>query len=306
MMRRGAQSLVRLYPATWRARYGEEFATVIEDSPAGWRSTFDVMKGAIRMQLHVPTFPKLAVILSMLGLVTGLVASMFVTPRYVSHAEMQLVDRRANAPAAGPRPVIPEYLTQLKEEILSRTSLSAIIQDPRLDLYADQRSRVPLEDTIQQVRADVEVSTQYSGSNYAGFVVTFAYSEPEKARDTVEALVTKFVDSNAVRQRTMAQMRRMQPSDEIGRLEARIAALEKKLGIKRSLNETYVEIAQSTFGDDGIKVSVLDPPILPTNPVYPDRWQFMAIGFGAGFAMAVVIAALRRRTPIPFQPVQAA
>jgi uncharacterized protein involved in exopolysaccharide biosynthesis len=50
--------------------------------------------------------------------------------------------------------------------------------------------------------------------------------------------------------------------------------------------------------EDAIGLAVVDPASLPTRPIYPDRYMFMATGFSAGLFLAIVIAIFRR----PFQP----
>ena len=265
---RGAQKLfVRLYPAQWRERYGEEFETLIEDSSPGWRAMFDVVKGAIRMQLHVPAFPKLAVILSVTGLAIGLAASFLVTPTYISSAQMELIYGPA-APAEG-RVNLPERLIHIQQEILSRTSLSQIIQDPRLDLYKSERERIPLLDVIEQMRGrDLTIRIQSPASDYVPFTISFAYSDPVKARDTVQVLVTRFVDSNQVMQATALQIKNNLSRTQIERLEARIAVLEKRLGIASAPAEPR-EAFVAAFS--GINLDVLDVPSLPTEGMFRKR-----------------------------------
>src|SRR5579859_6724442 len=50
----------RLYPASWRRRYGVEFDTPLEDANRGWRDVWDVLLGALTMQLTTRTFAKIA------------------------------------------------------------------------------------------------------------------------------------------------------------------------------------------------------------------------------------------------------
>lgn len=45
--------LLRLYPARWRARYGDEFAAVLEERPLGPFDVADVLLGAIDAHLHL-------------------------------------------------------------------------------------------------------------------------------------------------------------------------------------------------------------------------------------------------------------
>lgn len=45
--------LLRCYPARWRARYGDEFAAVLEDRPLGPFDVADVLLGALDAHLHL-------------------------------------------------------------------------------------------------------------------------------------------------------------------------------------------------------------------------------------------------------------
>jgi len=45
--------LLRLYPARWRARYGDEFELVLADRPLGPFDVADVLLGALDAQLHL-------------------------------------------------------------------------------------------------------------------------------------------------------------------------------------------------------------------------------------------------------------
>jgi hypothetical protein len=45
--------LLRCYPARWRARYGDEFAAVLEERPLGPFDAADVMLGALDAHLHL-------------------------------------------------------------------------------------------------------------------------------------------------------------------------------------------------------------------------------------------------------------
>jgi hypothetical protein len=45
--------LVRCYPARWRARYGDEFAAVLEERPLGPFDVADVLLGALDAHLHL-------------------------------------------------------------------------------------------------------------------------------------------------------------------------------------------------------------------------------------------------------------
>src|SRR5918993_5274806 len=52
-MRPAAALLVRAYPARWRARYGDEFLSVLEERPLGPFDVADVLLGALDAHLHL-------------------------------------------------------------------------------------------------------------------------------------------------------------------------------------------------------------------------------------------------------------
>jgi uncharacterized protein involved in exopolysaccharide biosynthesis len=150
---------------------------------------------------------------------------------------------------------------------------------------------------------DIRIRMRSAGSNYAGFAITFSYSDRIRARETVQALVTKFADHNMVRASTETHAKRIRSINQVDRLEARIAVLEKRLGILSPAPEPLEFLAPAS---GAINLDVIDPPSLPTEPVYPHRAVFAAIGFGTGLAAALFIAVFRRRQPaIPF-PAEAA
>src|SRR5262249_32765100 len=155
--------------------------------------------------------------------------------------------------------------------ILSRTSLSNIIQQPNLDLYKRDRARMPLEDVIENMRHDIGIQidpTHSVAGRSLAFHVQFIYRDRVKAQATVQALITRFVDSNLILQQDRQSKA---VYDDVDRLEARIAVLEKRLGISNQQPAT----AHATFiRRDGEALAVLDPPSLPMKPATPNRAAF--------------------------------
>ncbi len=300
-MKRVALFLIRLYPADWRARYGEEFETLLEDSPAGFSSLFDLLKGAIKMQLSAPSFPKLALLLSLAGLVVGFGISFLLTPQYVSEAVMTY---EGTSNAADVNPSLREHFFAVQNEVLSRTSLSFLIRDPRLDLYREERRKMPLEDVIDRMRRqDVKIRALelpgVANRNYEAFEISYSYRDPRKAQQTVRTLVYRFMESNVARQeRDRAVSPPRHSSDQVSQMEARIAVLEKRLGIAPGQSASG---EARTVAPRAINLNVVDSPSLPQLPSYPDRSKVSAMGFASGFVLAAVIAIFRRRPgPIPF------
>jgi capsular polysaccharide biosynthesis protein len=193
-MRRWIELAAQLYPAAWQRRYGAEFRALIGDVQPGWREFFNVLGGAVKMQLTSGrVYLKFGLGLAAVGAIVSLAASFAVPKRYVSTAVLRITARAGTdtEAAADPR----EALMRAQQDVLSRSSLSEIIQRPALDLYRGERSHLPLEDIIEQMRSkDIKLSTLPSGPALA-FQVQFAYEDKQKAQAVVSALVTKLAES---------------------------------------------------------------------------------------------------------------
>jgi LPS O-antigen subunit length determinant protein (WzzB/FepE family) len=302
-MRGAARFLIQFYPANWRARYGEEFQALLEDSSPSFSAVFDLIKGAIKMQLSIPSFPKLALLLSVAGMLAGWGFSFLITPIYISTATLQIAPKIVSG--AVPQTInreLAERLGQMQQEILSRTSLSRMITDPRLDLYKDERASQPLEDVIETMRLrDIKITIDSLPSEHraSAFTISFAYRDRTKAHDTVQTLITRFQEANLDRQRATAAIDEQRSHDQVDRMEARIAVLEKRLGIPATPPEPFDQLV-ARFG--GENLDVLDPPSLPLKSAKPNRYMFAFLGFGSGFIAALIVVIFRRpvRPAIPF------
>lgn len=145
------------------------------------------------------------------GLVISIVVAFLIPNTYVSTAEMEIT------PAQVSSNLVPAAVTQqltdriifMENQILSRSNLSQMIQDPRLDLYKSKRARAPLDDVIDQMVNDIHIEMKgldENGNRHASaFKISFSYPDRVKARDTVAALVTAFDNANMKAQRE-AQM----------------------------------------------------------------------------------------------------
>src|SRR6185312_14508938 len=111
-------------------------------------------------------------------------------------------------PVADPlRPAPPETLRQrvaqqveeIQTELLSRASLAAIINDPRLLLYRWELRDKPLEDVIERMRGNIRMTKlQPTNGDLAPIALSISFSYPDAptARATVRALVGKFLAAN--------------------------------------------------------------------------------------------------------------
>jgi capsular polysaccharide biosynthesis protein len=83
-----------------------------------------------------------------------------------------------------------EQLRAIASDAVNRTSLSTLINDPRLNLYKEQRRTQPLEDVIQNMRQHLAIAPygQY-------FTISFEYSDRYKAQQALQGLMNRLDDT---------------------------------------------------------------------------------------------------------------
>ena len=142
-----------------------------------------------------------------------------------------------------------------------------IIQEPSLDLYKEERQRVPMEDVILQMKRAIRISPSAvlppGGGPPLTARIAFTYRDKEKAQAVVRRLVTRFVVSNATGDENRA----------------------------RTWRQVW---PQSDPVPPGEEFEILDPASLP-KPVSPNRVAFMAWGLGAGLLLGLLAALAMQR-----------
>jgi hypothetical protein len=132
-MRRLLRAAARLYPATWRQRYGSEFDALIDDLTPGWRDVVNIAIGALMMQMSRVAF--LPVALALAGGGAGMAVSLAMPPAYASSSQV-LVQMPEPAGDAGERALrIREALeAALRATAIDKRSISIAV---RSDLGRD-------------------------------------------------------------------------------------------------------------------------------------------------------------------------
>jgi hypothetical protein len=288
---------------------------LVEESPARLSTVFDFLKGAFEMQFSIPNFWRLLPAMSLLGLLLGWALSFALTPVYISSASLVL--SRAEGSTGEPADLVIALL-RYRDQLFSRTSLSSIMQDPRLALYEDELRKLPVEDVIEQMRGKLSfvLSTptlaHNTGAPYVPFQIGFRFKDAAKAQLTVQQMVNRLQDA------IQATPRPASPRDaEIARLEARIDELERRLGGKPQLKQAPAPIATSVMPAGGfppaalfdevsknapvtaeprpaLSLSILEAPTLPVRPAAPNRYLIALTGLICGACSAVLLAVLYR------------
>ena len=144
------------------------------------------------------------------GLIISVVVAFVLPNTYVSTAVMRITPSQISASIV--QSTLNERLTErimsMQQDILSRTSLSNIIQDPRLDLYKSDRASKPLEDVIETMRnRDIAIRIVDLPGNLlerkaaSAFNISFSYPDAHKAQQVVQTMITKFTEVNLTSQR---------------------------------------------------------------------------------------------------------
>lgn len=248
--------LLQLYPRQWRERYGEEFEALLEDTNATWSQIPDILWEALKMRIIAINWRLLAAC-SFAGLVIGAAGSFVIHDRYISTATL-----RFDAGAQGDLVARREVDLSIRN-LLSRTSLSNVIQTPGLDLYKQERARKPLEDVMEDMKAhDLKVMLGPAGS----LMIRYQAESPEQAQAAVRLLTTRILDEHQNRQHSLANLARDFQHDT-----GRTLALPTGIGLE-----------------------VLDPPSRDASPIYPNRPIVAVVGLIGGLLTSFVILLIRR------------
>ena len=157
------------------------------------------------------------------GLVLSVVIAFFWPDTYISTAVMRITPQQIpeRLVQSNISTLMAERLSAMQQEILSRSSLSELVQKPSLDLYKRDRQRKPMEDVIEEMRKNIRIlildtpSAQTRNRAASAFQISFAYSDRYKAQAVVRELVTKFTEQNITVQRTQASLTTSFLNDEL-------------------------------------------------------------------------------------------
>jgi succinoglycan biosynthesis transport protein ExoP len=181
------------------------------------------------------------------GLVISCVVAFMLPNTYVSSAVMRI------SPAQISDALVPstvtqqmnERIAQMQQEILSRTSLSELIQRPTLNLYRRERDSEPLEDIIERMRTqDVKInimSLAGQGNRPASaFTLSFSYPNKFIAQAVVQALISRFTESMVNVQSNQGKVTSDFLKDEITLARAEMNRLDNEITQFRIANAGHL------------------------------------------------------------------
>jgi polysaccharide biosynthesis transport protein len=176
------------------------------------------------------------------GLVASVCVAFMLPNEYTSRAVMSIT------PAQISESVIQstignslnERIQQMETQILSHTELSNIINDPRLDLYKEERKTMPLEDVIETMKGAISIDLVAvpgaMGRRASAFSIVFRYKDRFKAQQTVNALMNKFGEEDQNTQKTDQDAETGLVADLLSNAKAALNAAEDKLTAFKEAN----------------------------------------------------------------------
>ena len=158
-MRHLVRVAVRLYPARWRARYGLEFDALLEELEPSWSGLFNVVYGALTMQMKRAGV--VAAACAVAGAIVGGASAQRMPETYASTATLRL-------------PSTDESFLQRAERAHAAESLEA------------------------KLRASVSIDVPDQKTRSTMLTVTFADRDSEKAREVTERLISSVLTANGI------------------------------------------------------------------------------------------------------------
>ena len=157
------------------------------------------------------------------GLVISIIVAFALPNAYVSRAAMEIVPAQVSASIVQStlNSELAERLQQMETEILSRSTLGALIGDPRLQLYKEQLKSRPLEDVIEDMRKDIQITLVGNAGGItnshrgSAFTIQFTYPDKYKAQQTVATLVNRFTELNQTTEKSAQDMVKGLVGDEL-------------------------------------------------------------------------------------------
>jgi hypothetical protein len=184
---------VRLYPASWRKRYGAEFEALLDDAKPSARDASDVFWGALKMQMTTWSFGRIVLTCSVAGILVATAIIFALQVNYASQAVLWVTPRDGSTSTGESG---RSLVSNLARNIFVREYLASVIQEH--NLYPGERARKPLDDIIDNMKRNITLeATPYASPAHPAaltFVVRFGYPEARVAQQVNEELISRFME----------------------------------------------------------------------------------------------------------------
>jgi succinoglycan biosynthesis transport protein ExoP len=172
------------------------------------------------------------------GLVISVVIAFIWPDTYVSSALMRITPQQVSEHLVPSELTqqMSDRLTQMEQQILSRTDLIELITRPSLNLYPKDRAQRSIEDIVQDMRTkDIKIAMYdspgaTSDRRFASaFQIAFRYNDRFKAQAVVRELVSKFTEQNENAQADSIRLTTNFMDDELKRAKEHLDEMQARM-----------------------------------------------------------------------------
>ena len=250
-----------LYPAWWRARYGSEFAALLDDVEPRAGSILNTLKGALLMQFNRLDLARSAAGCALIG--ASVAALVFVAaPR--PFASTLSIAIEASDDAGWSETAVRNTLG------FNDANLARVID--KLGLYPGERGR-PAADVVDRFRRDISVTLSASAAR------------PDASAPQAGA------GGPTLRDRGRLNLSFRYPD---GPIAEKVVTELGQMVVVENLRRAESSTATQRANPYGVRVRVVDPP--RHDRADPDLMAVMGAGLGAAALAAAGLFVLRRRT----------
>src|ERR1700693_3058027 len=135
----------------------------------------------------------------LLAVVVSVVGVYLYPDSYVSQAVVKIVPQQVpqNMVQSAINQQMSDRINSMAQTILSRSVLTTIINT--FDLYKRERSRMPIEDVVEQMKKKIEIlpvaGTATGPDRVPAFGVQFSYENRYLAQRVVQGIVSRVIDA---------------------------------------------------------------------------------------------------------------
>jgi hypothetical protein len=177
----------RLYPRSWRERYGAEYAALLEEVRPDGRTAADVFIGAFAMQIR--NWKSWGILAASTFFGGAVIAGLFVAmpTTYASKAVLKVGNQ------TGPLTHdAMDAVNTILMDVESRRRLTELVVAD--NLYQGERSRAPLEDLLDETVRHIRVTPVQAP--YSAIAIEFRYGDRQMTQKVTQDLVARFMEGN--------------------------------------------------------------------------------------------------------------
>lgn len=202
----------------------------------------------------------LVIVPLVIGAIAAVAAAFLIPASYRSEAVLLVESSQLATDGAGQvaPDAIDERIAKVKQQVISRPDLIAIIQE--LQLYPGQRNSKSLSDIVEEMRENILIEPvsariqQRSGGQMQtiAFSMSFDYPDPNVAQSVAQKLVDRTLEIDTTRTAEQASDAVRFLTEQTTGIRSRMDTIEGQLSsIKARFGETFASAAFGGYGSAG-------------------------------------------------------